>query len=71
MVRDQYRDGKGVPCLVAVYQDYTGRALDYALAYAKSIGGTRAGVLMTTFKRRQRQICLENRQYCVVGFQNL
>ena len=50
MVRDQYRDGKGVPCLVAVHQDFTGRALDYALAYAKGIGGSRAGVLMTTFK---------------------
>ncbi len=50
MVRDQYREGKGVPCLVAVYQDYTGKALDYGLAYAKGIGGTRAGVLMTTFK---------------------
>ncbi|HHW70131.1 MAG TPA: ketol-acid reductoisomerase [Clostridiales bacterium] len=50
MVRDQYREGKGVPCLVAVHQDYTGKALDYALAYAKGIGGTRAGVLMTTFK---------------------
>src|SRR5690606_37456929 len=34
MVRDQYREGKGVPCLVAVHQDYTGKALDYALAYA-------------------------------------
>ena len=50
MVRDQYKDGKGVPCLVAVHQDYTGRALDYGLAYAKGIGGSRAGVLMTTFK---------------------
>ena len=50
MVRDQYKEGKGVPCLVAVHQDYTGRALDYGLAYAKGIGGSRAGVLMTTFK---------------------
>ena len=50
MVRDQYRDGKGVPCLVAVHQDYTGRSLDYALAYAKGIGGSRAGVLMAPFK---------------------
>ncbi len=49
-VRSQYQEGKGVPCLIAVYQDYTGRANDYALAYAKGIGGTRAGVLETTFK---------------------
>ncbi|NLW00319.1 MAG: ketol-acid reductoisomerase [Clostridiales bacterium] len=49
-VRSQYLEGKGVPCLVAVYQDYSGRARDYALAYAKGIGGTRAGVLETTFK---------------------
>lgn len=49
-VRSQYQEGKGVPCLVAVHQDYTGRAKDLALAYAKGIGGTRAGVLETTFK---------------------
>ncbi len=48
-VRSQYMEGKGVPCLVAVYQDYSGRAKDYALAYAKGIGGNRAGVLETTF----------------------
>jgi ketol-acid reductoisomerase len=49
-VRSQFMDGKGVPCLVAVYQDYTGNAKTNALAYAKGIGGTRAGVLETTFK---------------------
>lgn len=49
-VRSQYQEGKGVPCLIAVYQDYTGKAKDYAMAYAKGIGGTRAGVLETTFK---------------------
>jgi ketol-acid reductoisomerase len=49
-VRSQYMEGKGVPCLIAVYQDYTGRAKDYALAYAKGIGGSRAGILETTFK---------------------
>jgi len=49
-VRSQYLEGKGVPCLIAVYQDYTGRAKDYALAYAKGIGGSRAGILETTFK---------------------
>lgn len=49
-VRSEYVGGKGVPCLFAVYQDYSGKACDYALAYAKGIGGTRAGVLQTTFK---------------------
>jgi len=49
-VRSEYQDGKGVPCLVAVQQDYTGKALDIALAYAAGIGGARAGVLETTFK---------------------
>ena len=49
-VRSEYQAGKGVPCLVAVYQDATGRALDLALAYALAIGGARAGVLETTFR---------------------
>ena len=50
LVRRMYQEGKGVPCLAAVYQDYTGKAFDLALAYAKGIGGTRAGVIETTFK---------------------
>ena len=49
-VRSEYQAGKGVPCLEAVQQDYTGKALDKALAYAAGIGGARAGVLETTFK---------------------
>ncbi len=49
-VRSQYQEGKGVPCLVAVQQDATGKALDLALAYSLAIGGARAGVLETTFK---------------------
>ncbi|NLM50700.1 MAG: ketol-acid reductoisomerase, partial [Clostridiaceae bacterium] len=49
-VRSEYLQGRGVPCLVAVYQDYTGKAKDYALAYALGIGGARSGVLETTFK---------------------
>src|SRR5690606_5422169 len=49
LVRRQYVDGKGVPCLVAVEQDATGSALPLALSYAKAIGGTRAGVIKTTF----------------------
>lgn len=49
-VRSEYQEGKGVPCLVAVYQDATGLAQQKALAYAAGIGGSRAGVLETTFK---------------------
>ena len=49
-VRSEYQAGKGVPCLVAVEQDATGKALDMALAYALAIGGARAGVLETTFR---------------------
>ena len=49
-VRSEYEVGKGVPCLVAVEQDATGKALDKALAYAAGIGGARAGVLETTFR---------------------
>ena len=50
LVRRTYEEGVGVPCLIAVHQDATGRARDLALAYAKGIGGTRAGVIETTFK---------------------
>ncbi|MCD6169756.1 MAG: ketol-acid reductoisomerase [Candidatus Latescibacteria bacterium] len=50
LVRSTYLEGKGVPALVAVAQDYTGRAKQLALAYAKGIGATRAGVLETTFR---------------------
>lgn len=50
LVRRQYEEGKGVPCLVAIHQNATGKALKIALAYAKGIGGTRAGVIQTTFK---------------------
>ena len=50
LVRRVYEEGKGVPALIAVYQDYTGKAKDYALAYAKGIGAARAGVIETTFK---------------------
>ncbi len=49
-VRSQYVEGRGVPCLVCVEQDISGRALDIALAYASGIGAGRAGILQTTFK---------------------
>ncbi|WZL74299.1 ketol-acid reductoisomerase [Clostridiaceae bacterium 35-E11] len=50
LVRRLYESGSGVPALFAVYQDYTGKAKDLALAYAKGIGATKAGVIETTFK---------------------
>ncbi|MDD7769858.1 ketol-acid reductoisomerase [Suipraeoptans intestinalis] len=49
-VRSEYQAGKGTPCLVAIEQDATGKALDVALAYAAGLGGARAGVLETTFR---------------------
>ena len=49
LVRRQYQQGRGVPCLLAVAQDASGRAKAKALAYAHGIGGTRGGVLQTTF----------------------
>ena len=49
-VRSQYLEGKGVPSLIAIYQDASGRAKDYALAYACGIGAGRAGILETSFK---------------------
>lgn len=49
-VRSEYIEGKGVPCLVAIEQDASGKALEIALAYALAIGGARAGVLETDFR---------------------
>src|SRR5262249_51606128 len=49
LVRRQFVDGKGVPCLIAVEQDASGTAQALALSYAKAIGGSRAGVIKTTF----------------------
>ena len=50
LVRSTYVAGGGVPCLVAIHQDATGKALDIALAYAKGVGGARSGVIETTFR---------------------
>jgi ketol-acid reductoisomerase len=50
LVRRTYLEDTGVPCLIAVYQDYSGNTKELALAWAKGIGGTRAGVIETTFK---------------------
>jgi len=49
-VRSQYKEGKGVPALIAVHQDASGKAKEYALAYAAGIGAGRAGIIETTFK---------------------
>lgn len=50
LVRRTYTEGSGTPCLIAIQQDASGKAQDYALAWAKGIGGTRAGVILTTFR---------------------
>ncbi len=50
LVRSQFVEGGGVPCLVAIYQNASGKALQLALAHAKGVGGTRAGVIETNFK---------------------
>lgn len=49
-VRSQYTEGRGVPSLIAIHQDYSGKAREYALAYAAGIGAGRAGILETTFR---------------------
>ncbi|KGI55576.1 ketol-acid reductoisomerase [Campylobacter sp. MIT 97-5078] len=49
-VRSEYQAGKGVPSLIAIYQDFSGKAKQYALAYASGIGSARAGILETSFK---------------------
>ncbi len=50
LVRRTYTEGSGTPCLIAIHQDATGKAQDFALAWAKGIGGTRAGVIHTNFR---------------------
>jgi ketol-acid reductoisomerase len=78
-VRYQYEEGKGVPCLIAIHQDYTGHAKDKALAYSKGIGGSRAGVLETTFKDEtetdlfgeQAVLCGGVTELMKVGFETL
>ncbi|MCX7709754.1 MAG: ketol-acid reductoisomerase [Clostridia bacterium] len=49
-VRTQYKEGRGVPALIAIHQDASGKAKDYALAYAAGVGAGRAGILETTFR---------------------
>jgi ketol-acid reductoisomerase len=79
LVRRQYEEGKGVPSLMAVEQDASGEAFDRTLAYAHGIGGTRGGVITTTFKEEtetdlfgeQAVLCGGATELVVQGFQTL
>jgi ketol-acid reductoisomerase len=79
LVRRQYEEGHGVPCLVAVHQDATGDALSIALAYSAGIGGARAGVIETTFAEEtetdlfgeQAVLCGGATELIVAGFETL
>lgn len=79
LVRRQYEEGHGVPCLVAVHQDATGNALNTALAYSAGIGGARAGVIETTFAEEtetdlfgeQAVLCGGATELIVAGFETL
>jgi ketol-acid reductoisomerase len=79
LVRRQYEEGHGVPCLVAVHRDATGDALQLALAYAAGIGGARAGVIETTFAEEtetdlfgeQAVLCGGATELIVAGFETL
>ena len=79
LVRRQYEEGHGVPCLVAVAQDASGDALKLALAYAQGIGGARAGVIETTFAEEtetdlfgeQAVLCGGATELVVAGFETL
>ena len=67
LVRRQYEEGHGVPCLVAVHQDATGDALKLALAYSAGIGGARAGVIETTLPKKPKRTCSANRPCCAAA----
>ncbi len=79
LVRRQFQQGRGVPCLIAVAQDVSGRAREKALAYAHGIGGTRGGVLETTFAEEtetdlfgeQSVLCGGATELVVRGFETL
>ena len=79
LVRRQYQQGRGVPCLIAIAQDATGKAHAKALAYADGIGGTRGGVLETTFAEEtetdlfgeQAVLCGGATELVVKGFETL
>jgi len=79
LVRAEYKKGGGVPCLIAVHQDYTGDSRELALSYAAAIGGARAGVLETSFKEEtetdlfgeQAVLCGGLTQLIKYGFETL
>jgi len=79
LVRRTFQNGSGTPCLIAIHQDYTGKAKDIALAWAKGIGGTRAGVIETTFKDEtetdlfgeQAVLCGGSAELVKAGFETL
>lgn len=79
LVRRTFLDGKGVPCLIAVHQDYSGNTKDLALAWAKGIGGTKAGVIETNFKNEtetdlfgeQAVLCGGSAELIKAGFDTL
>jgi ketol-acid reductoisomerase len=79
MVRRTYEEGNGVPCLIAVHKDATGKAFERALAYAQGIGGTKAGVIETTFAEEtetdlfgeQAVLCGGATELIAAGFETL
>ena len=79
LVRRTFEDGSGVPCLIAIQQDPSGNTKDVALAWAKGIGGTRAGVIETTFKNEtetdlfgeQAVLCGGSAELIKAGFETL
>ncbi|MDP6677236.1 MAG: ketol-acid reductoisomerase, partial [Pirellulales bacterium] len=79
LVRREYKQGKGVPCLMAVYKDNSGQAEADAMAYAHGIGGSRAGILSTTFAEEtetdlfgeQAVLCGGCTELIIAGFDTL
>lgn len=79
LVRSQYELGRGVPCLVAVHQDASGKAMQKALAYASALGGARAGIIETTFAEEtetdlfgeQAVLCGGATELILAGFETL
>lgn len=79
LVRRTFTEGSGVPCLIAIHQDYSGKTLEMALAWAKGIGGTKAGVIETNFKDEtetdlfgeQAVLCGGSAELIKAGFETL
>jgi ketol-acid reductoisomerase len=79
LVRRQYEEGQGVPCLIAVHQDVSGKAFETGIAYAHGLGGTRAGIIQTTFAEEtetdlfgeQAVLCGGATELVTAGFETL